>query len=57
VRIGEASAAKFALIPRDVTAGEFTKVVQRIPIKILFTDTKDRRLVPGMSVEVGIEKK
>ncbi len=57
VRIGEASAAKFALIPRDVTAGEFTKVVQRIPIKILFTDTRGKRLVPGMSVEVGIEKK
>jgi len=57
VRIGEASAAKFALIPRDVTAGEFTKVVQRIPIKILFIDTKGKRLVPGMSVEVGIETK
>jgi len=55
-RIGEASAAKFALIPRDVTAGEFTKVVQRIPIKIRFTETRGRRLVPGMSVEVGIEK-
>ncbi len=54
-KIGEASAAKFALIPRDVTAGEFTKVVQRIPIEIHFVDTQGKRLVPGMSVEVGIK--
>ncbi len=55
VRIGAASAAKFALIPRDVTAGEFTKVVQRIPIKIAITENKGKKLVPGMSVEVGIK--
>ncbi len=54
VRIGAASAAKFALIPRDVTAGEFTKVVQRIPIKIAIVDNKGKALLPGMSVEVGI---
>ncbi len=57
IKIGEASAAKFALIPRDVTAGEFTKVVQRIPIKIQLVDTRGKRLVPGMSVEVGIKTK
>ncbi len=57
VRIGSASSAKFALIPRDVTAGEFTKVVQRIPIKIAVTDNKGKRLLPGMSVEVGIKNK
>ena len=57
IKIGEASAAKFALIPRDVTAGEFTKVVQRIPIKIQLVDTKGKKLVPGMSVEVGIKTK
>jgi len=57
IKIGEASAAKFALIPRDVTAGEFTKVVQRIPIKIKVVDTRGKKLVPGMSVEVGIKTK
>jgi len=55
VRIGAASAARFALIPRDVTAGEFTKVVQRIPIKIAIVDSRGKTLVPGMSVEVGIK--
>ncbi len=54
VRIGEASAAKFALIPRDVSAGEFTKVVQRIPIKIKIIDDPAHLLKPGMSVTVGI---
>ncbi|MCX8060586.1 MAG: HlyD family secretion protein, partial [Aquificaceae bacterium] len=35
--ISPASASTFALVPRDVSAGEFTKVVQRIPIKIRIT--------------------
>lgn len=34
VLVTPASAAEFALIPRDISAGEFTKVVQRIPVKI-----------------------
>jgi len=54
VRIGTASIAKFALIPRDTSAGEFTKVVQRIPIKISVEDTK-RLLRPGFSVIINIE--
>ncbi len=55
-RILPASAAKFALIPRDVTAGEFTKVVQRIPIKIAIEGDGGKWLIPGMSVEIGIKK-
>jgi membrane fusion protein (multidrug efflux system) len=54
IKIGEASGAKFSLIPRDTTTGEFTKVVQRIPIKIAVSDP-NRLLIPGYSVEVGIE--
>jgi len=57
-RIGEASAAEFALIPRDVSAGEFTKVVQRVPIKIAIPDVhKYPFLRPGLSAEIGISKK
>ena len=55
-KIIKASAAKFALIPRDVTAGEFTKVVQRIPIKIEIVDKDKDKLIPGMSVEIGIKR-
>ncbi len=56
IRITPAAAAKFALIPRDVTAGEFTKVVQRLPIKIALKIPNNLVLAPGMSVEVGIAK-
>lgn len=54
--IGKATAANFALIPRDVSVGEFTKVVQRVPIRILI-DRDDRwpQLRPGLSVTVAIE--
>jgi membrane fusion protein, multidrug efflux system len=47
-----ASGAEFALLPPDNATGNFTKVVQRISVKILIDDTDGLtgRLVPGMSV-------
>jgi membrane fusion protein (multidrug efflux system) len=55
--ITPASAAEFALIPRDVTAGEFTKVVQRIPVRIAIDNLENHSdLVPGMSCEIAIAK-
>jgi membrane fusion protein (multidrug efflux system) len=55
VWVGESSGANFALIPRDVSTGEFTKVPQRIPVRIAI-DPDDRlpRVVPGLSVTVAI---
>lgn len=56
-QIGTAAAAKFALIPRDVTAGEFTKVIQRLPIKIKVEDWENYKwLRPGLAAEVGIAR-
>jgi len=55
--IGRAAAAKFALIPRDVTAGEFTKVAQRIPVKVKIVKGKVDLLRVGMGGEVAIEKR
>jgi membrane fusion protein, multidrug efflux system len=55
IKIGEASGAKFMLIPRDTTTGEFTKVVQRIPVKIAITDDPEHLLKPGYSVTVNIK--
>ena len=53
-----ASSAEFALIPRDITAGEFTKVTQRVPIKIHIDDIgKYPEIVPGLSVEVAVSKR
>ncbi len=52
-----ASAAEFALIPRDVTAGEFTKVTQRVPVKIRIDGVEDHpEIVPGLSVEVAVAR-
>ncbi len=55
--VGRATAAKFALIPRDVTAGEFTKVVQRIPVRVRITEGNLELLRVGMGGEVAIEKR
>jgi membrane fusion protein (multidrug efflux system) len=54
--VGSATGANFSLIPRDISSGEFTYVVQRVPTRILF-EPDDRRpqLKPGLSVTVAIE--
>jgi membrane fusion protein, multidrug efflux system len=60
--IGTNTAAQFSLIPPNNASGNFTKVTQRIPVKISIDrcDSKDttlkRRLVSGMSVVVKIYK-
>jgi membrane fusion protein (multidrug efflux system) len=55
-RISPASGSQFALLPPDNATGNFTKVVQRIPVRIAFD--KDQpllaRLLPGMSVVTRI---
>jgi membrane fusion protein, multidrug efflux system len=54
-----ASGAQFALLPSDNATGNFTKIVQRVPVKILLRpeDVKrfEGRLVPGMSAVVEVE--
>jgi len=55
VWIGEATGANFALVPRDVSTGEFTKVPQRVPVRIAIDpDERLPRVVPGLSVTVAI---
>jgi membrane fusion protein (multidrug efflux system) len=51
------SGAVFALLPPDNATGNFTKVVQRIPVKIVIDDADGltNLLRPGMSVEAGID--
>jgi membrane fusion protein, multidrug efflux system len=52
-----ASGAQFALLPPDNATGNFTKVVQRIAVKIIIDDADgiQERLVPGMSVEARVD--
>jgi membrane fusion protein, multidrug efflux system len=51
--IAGASGARFSLLPPENATGNYVKVVQRIPIKIVFEpgETKEHVLRPGMSVE------
>ena len=51
-----ASAATFALAPRDISAGEFTKVAQRIPIRIDITQGDISVLQVGLSGGVEIRR-
>lgn len=51
--IQRASGAKSSLFPPENAVGSFVKIVQRIPVKIVFTekiDPNEYNIVPGMSV-------
>jgi membrane fusion protein (multidrug efflux system) len=54
--ISGASGAKFALLPPDNATGNFTKVVQRVPVRVRITRGLGaaRPLRPGMSVEAHV---
>lgn len=52
-----ATGAQFALLPPDNSSGNFVKVVQRLPVKILFTQNGDsllQGLRAGMNVNVDV---
>lgn len=51
--VNTVTGAQFSLLPQDNSQGNYTKVVQRIPVRIDFDRTSDL-LKPGMSVEVDI---
>ena len=52
-----ATGSTFALLPPDNSSGNFVKVVQRLPVKIEFTEKSDsliKKLRPGMNVSVDV---
>ena len=57
--LAPATGAKFSLLPPDNATGNFTKVVQRIPVRIRLDSKNDpaRPLRPGMSVNVTVTTK
>jgi len=53
--ISPASGSQFALLPPDNATGNYTKVTQRVPVKIVLDDNKkEDRLRPGLSVVATI---
>ena len=56
--LSPASGAQFALLPPDNATGNFTKVVQRIPVRVVFDRDSvkgfEQAITPGMSAEVTV---
>jgi membrane fusion protein (multidrug efflux system) len=58
LEIAPASGSQFALLPPDNATGNFTKVAQRIPVKIALDDTElAKQLRPGLSVTATVRTK
>lgn len=55
--IAPASGSQFALLPPDNATGNYTKVVQRIPVKIALDASSAGRLRPGLSVVATVRVK
>lgn len=55
--IGPATGAVFSILPPENATGNYVKVVQRVPVKIVLDagQNQDHRLRPGMSVEPKVE--
>jgi membrane fusion protein, multidrug efflux system len=55
LEIAPASGSQFALLPPDNATGNFTKVVQRVPVKIALDDSRlTSQLQPGLSAVVTV---
>ena len=56
--LAPASGLEFALLPPDNATGNFTKIVQRVPVKIVLDDQSLKGLLrPGMSAEPSVNTK
>ncbi|WP_330149323.1 HlyD family secretion protein [Shewanella xiamenensis] len=54
--LSPASGAKFSLLPAENATGNFTKIVQRIPVRIrLELSEAEARVVPGLSAVVKVD--
>ncbi|WP_406664729.1 HlyD family secretion protein [Gallaecimonas sp. GXIMD1310] len=53
IRVGNAATNQFAMLPSPNPSGNFTKITQRVPVRIAF-DNLDSRLKPGLMVEITI---
>ena len=58
IQIGSNTASQFSLIPPNNASGNFTKVTQRVPVKIsIDKGNSNVNLLPGMSVEVRVKER
>ena len=58
IQIGSNTASQFSLIPPNNASGNFTKVTQRVPVKIsIDKGNSNVNFLPGMSVEVRVKER
>ncbi|WP_139488046.1 efflux RND transporter periplasmic adaptor subunit [Brevibacillus dissolubilis] len=57
IEVGEATNSTFSLLPATNTSGNFTKVTQRVPIKISLDDLQGVQPSPGMNAIIKITVK
>jgi membrane fusion protein (multidrug efflux system) len=55
--ISPASGAEFSLLPPDNATGNFTKITQRVPVKITVPPELAAKLRPGMSATVSVDSR
>jgi membrane fusion protein (multidrug efflux system) len=56
--LAPATGAQFSVLPPENATGNFTKIVQRVPVRILLDDSASLgRLRPGLSVTVEIDQR
>ncbi len=56
VAVGSSAGSVFALIPRDTSQGEYTRITQRIPVKIKVKGVPLKCIKPGTNATVFIKK-
>lgn len=54
--ISASTGSKFSLLPADNSTGNFVKIVQRVPVKIVFSERNVDALKAGMNVKVTVKK-
>jgi membrane fusion protein (multidrug efflux system) len=55
--IAGSTGSRFSLLPPDNSTGNFVKIIQRVPVKIVFEDKDTDKFIPGMNVTVAVKKK
>ena len=54
--ISASTGSKFSLLPADNSTGNFVKIIQRVPVKIIFNETDVEELKAGMNVKITVKK-
>lgn len=55
--ISASTGSKFSLLPADNSTGNFVKIIQRVPVKIVFNEDDVDELKAGMNVTITVQKK